>query len=543
MSTLTDVSTPERIPGEPLWIAPTMQITAGRDPLGMQTITIDRIMPTLVPGILALSRRARYFSFYPFLLYEYWQRRLPPNMQSLSAFIKRREYEYALAVQLCPRGCGSEPTGAVGKERAGPAARELRETYTRDESVESHLGGYGLYYRTPLLDLRIVAREGTARTDSEQPIPIDVLTNENANNLARAFQATIADTTYYRDYMFNDRPIPIDVLEELAEHACLCRLDDAPEEQSLIHAAIIGGLNDQDVPGARQRRRSFGLFLSLVPNAPDIVDHDDSFRAAIWVRFENLSQKDGTYANAVSQWAALVAKEYLQEGISSIWAHICRTGLTTQPVGGFSPEQLAELLHSNLVSQRELSLPAGVLNVSGDMPLSDFSEQLLEATSTFTLEELRGWSVEQNSAIAGLALILVLYDRLPDPESAPEGWRRFGVQRSDHQPGLLGFGRQLSTYMLESPTVSDTLAWIARYFVIVPHESLAYSKLPNFTFRFRWEQGLLNFYDIGVGRFGLTDIRRDAMSRITEDLGMWEGGPDWAGLTLVGDEFVEETFS
>ena len=31
------------------------------------TITQDRIMPVLVPGLLALSNRARYFTFHPFL--------------------------------------------------------------------------------------------------------------------------------------------------------------------------------------------------------------------------------------------------------------------------------------------------------------------------------------------------------------------------------------------------------------------------------------------------------------------------------------------
>jgi hypothetical protein len=66
-------------PGAPQWIRPSLNVTPGRDPLGLQTITLDRIMPRLLPGILVLSQRARYFSLHAFLLNEYQRRRLPLN--------------------------------------------------------------------------------------------------------------------------------------------------------------------------------------------------------------------------------------------------------------------------------------------------------------------------------------------------------------------------------------------------------------------------------------------------------------------------------
>ena len=73
----------------------------GPDPLGLMTITEDRVMPILLPGVLALSRRARYFSFYPFLLDEYARAGLRSTRRSLSSFITRREYEFAVAAHLC----------------------------------------------------------------------------------------------------------------------------------------------------------------------------------------------------------------------------------------------------------------------------------------------------------------------------------------------------------------------------------------------------------------------------------------------------------
>ena len=194
--------------GEPSWIERSLNVKAGRDPLGLQTITLDRIMPILLPGILVLSRRARYFTLFPFLLREYERLRLDPTNEGLSEFVKRREFEYAVAVQLCPNGCGAISAGAVGKDRAAPALnQQVRDAVPRQESVQSFLGGYGLYYRSPLIDLGIVIPKGTPIGD--QVTPVDVLAREDrAQALADAFAEATADTKYAREHMLGTDPIP-----------------------------------------------------------------------------------------------------------------------------------------------------------------------------------------------------------------------------------------------------------------------------------------------------------------------------------------------
>jgi hypothetical protein len=52
----------------PAWIESDLSVVNGRDPLGLDAIATYRIMPELLPGILQLSRRARYFSFFAYLL-------------------------------------------------------------------------------------------------------------------------------------------------------------------------------------------------------------------------------------------------------------------------------------------------------------------------------------------------------------------------------------------------------------------------------------------------------------------------------------------
>lgn len=232
---LRALEAPQTHPGTPEWIRESLNVKPGRDPLGLMTITQDRILPQLLPGILVLSARARYFSYYAFLLSEYERRRLPASESAQSDYIRRREYEFGVALEFCPRQCGAP--GLVGRMRTGPAARGLETMLKRGESVESFRGGYGLYYRTPLAELGIAVRTGTLLGDD--PTPIDVLArSERSQALGQHFRSAIERTTYYREHMHGTDAIPRPVLEELAETACLCRLDHFQTERDALREAV-----------------------------------------------------------------------------------------------------------------------------------------------------------------------------------------------------------------------------------------------------------------------------------------------------------------
>jgi hypothetical protein len=81
MESLALVEEADRPTGLPEWIARSLNVKPGRDPIGLQTITLDRIMPILLPGILVLSRRARYFTFFPFLLQTFRELQLPRRVR------------------------------------------------------------------------------------------------------------------------------------------------------------------------------------------------------------------------------------------------------------------------------------------------------------------------------------------------------------------------------------------------------------------------------------------------------------------------------
>lgn len=540
MASLIAVEEAPPQPGAPQWIQPSLNVTPGRDPLGLQTITLDRIMPRLLPGILVLSQRARYFSLHAFLLNEYQHRRLPLNNTDLSSFIKLREFEYAVAVQLCPHGCGERSVGMVGKNRAAPTVQEYAAAIPRRESVESPLGGYGLYYRSPMIDMGMVVPRGS--TLGEAVTPIDILDpNGSGPALADAFGSAITDTAYFREHMFGTSAIPREALEELAERACLCRLPDYPNEQALLRHALFEPPAPGYAEATKQRCRGFALLLRELESEPDAAVSNGAFMQAVWDDFLADPVGDGSLRRTVAEWAALAAKDWWQESLSSVWSHFLR--VAALPSDGLSPQELDTVLSTELIPAGPIHVLGRVLDVGPETSTTALADAVAAGTADVPLEELRLWAAETDTAAAGLFLFFALRARIPTQASASTGWLEIGAQSSERQPSFLGFLYRFDRHLEAQPTLAQTMVWLTRRFVITAHEQIAYSKLPEFTFRFRWEEGRLRFYTLGLGRFRLADIRREAMAHISEDVGLWQGMGGVPELTSFGRQFTEQAFS
>ena len=550
MTEAIDPGGPEGLPvpvsGAPEWLESTLNVTAGRDPLGFQTITTDRIIPRLVPGILALSRRARYFSFYAFLIDDYQRRQLGASNNGLSAFMKRREFELAVAVELCPVGHATEAVASNGRQRAGPVVSRGDASFRRNESVDSYLGGYGLYYRSTMVDLGLVAPRGTPFGEGEGATPIDVLwpNDKRAEALASAFRSAIADTEYFNRYYTSDHDIPRDVLIEYARKACLCRLAEFPDERRIIREVLLIGSIGQPVADVERRREAFAYLLWLAEQDERVVRHDGAFRDRIWeVHERGLTATSQSLRMTGARWAALTAKEFAQEGISSIWARVCQIGLAASGANGIPAAALDELLIEPLVKPSMLEPFERPIPVKPDTPTTELRAAILAATVGQSLEAARSWAVRDGSAVAGLALLLCVDARVTDMGKQPPGWSEITAQDGQHQPGLAHLSLRLAEHLQTHPTLLATMSWIVRTLVIWPHELIAYTKLPQSTFRFRWESGRLRFYDLRPERFGMTDNRRDSLGRLGADIGLLEWTAAGAVPTTEGRAFIAEVFA
>lgn len=277
---------------EPLvrWLEPSLEDTAGRDPLGPNTITLDRILPDLIPAILQISDRARYFSIYPWMLWQFGERRLAANPAELDQFIRRREFELCLAMKLCPH---CDAPGAIGSKTVGPRVNAGDDPFDRGVSIQTAMGGFGLYYRSPLKALGAIAPAGTPLGPEQIPTPIEVLAQDDlARELAETFHASIEGTAYYRDYERTSEPMPRAVMEELAEQVCLCRLPFKQEEQDAIHRLLFEPRSDAVAEECAARREAFAVFLAQVAENKKSAFHNAEFWRSLIANFHARPHED-----------------------------------------------------------------------------------------------------------------------------------------------------------------------------------------------------------------------------------------------------------
>lgn len=507
--------------GTPQWVRSSLRIQDGRDPLGLQTTTQDRLTPVLLPGLLELSNRARYFSFHLFLLSEYRRRKLPMDRRAFSQFVKRREYEFGLAVRLCEH-CDTSP---VGSQRVRPAVAASPDMYERGESVKSDLGGYGLYYRSPLIAFGAVWPAGTELVSTDQSLPIDVVDDHEAvREVAESFAEAVGQTRYITQYFLTDDPIPSSVLQEYATVACLCRLSEHLRERTALRRLLLTPLHESMSDEVEWRRRAVAHYLTIVDADATTVEDEHRFRTHLWAPPVVLSEVHRAVAD---RWAALVAKDVVQDALCSIWTAFLEHGRAS---AGWDPIAGSDL---RLIVDAMCNDPE--LGLHQDARWAD-----VDRKDGVDLEALRAWTEARSDATSGLLAFDAAMTAVAG-RSGP-GWLATARIGSAWQPSLVDMQHRWAAHLATRPTVSDSLWWVVRHHVISVHERIAYSKMPEFTFRFRSEPAGLRFFNLWPGRFILAAIRHRPLGLLTGDLGYWSGDGE-PSLTSDGRSLVAEVLS
>lgn len=521
----------------PQWIARMYPPKVGRDHLGLGSVSSDQILPVLSPDINVLTFHPRYHSFYTFLLDEFWQRDLPRSYAAWVRFYRPREFIFSLGAYLCDQPEHGEMHNIVGGQKTeGLAARKEPMYDTTFDYIKSDLGGYGLYYRSVIMQLGLVLPGGRGL-----PLPVDVPT-ETGKRLAEAFRSAVRDTAYYRKYFDQDAThVPQDVIRAYIRSACLCQaqLPTAPDRLLLLDTFLHAGA---DPVG---RRATFCLLLDLAVQTQGFNVDEDVFRQLLFFRAaDNGAQyaPRASVTDAFQRWRLYQAREYYAYALNALWYHLCAWGLARQ--GDIRPLSL-DALYTYLEQALDFAALAARLQItpptlhagSDFRALLDWLRQLVgvgatgdfDAACTLSapLHEHRLYRLaEQDRSapevmVAGMLVLLTLtYLRFDRPERWGEADWDVSRMGTDGRLSVDGFVRTLQRKLRSGPvTIGEIARWLLEDYVILQHQLVATGKLPENTFRFQREGQRLHFYPL-ENRLDFMNSRFDALSTTLHELGL-----------------------
>jgi hypothetical protein len=544
----------------PFWTEKLYRPSGGQDHLGLGSVSSDRILRLLVPGINVLTVHPRYWSFYSFVLDEFWRRRLPRTRRSFAGFYRPCESIYAVAAYLCDQPeheMHGPMRGVVGTDKARPyAAQAPAEFDPMYPYIDSDLGGYGLYYGTTMAATGLVIP-----ALPQAGVPFDAPTPAG-QRVAAAFREAIAGTAYYREYFGHpDRPVPAGVVLEYARAGCLCQLqtDSAPDRPLLRDVFCYGG----DPEEATLRRATLRFFLDLSAVIDGIRIDQDTFRQLIY--FRDLG--DGRpyvpraeVARTARRWRLYQAREYYSLALNQLWALLCAWG-TGRSAAGATSVPAAELWSwlDNALDfgpvGRELG--AGDPGISSPAPLADLARWVATVAGTsagiddiwpqhsaLTEHRLSAWRAaptdDPRLAAAMIALLLLIRERVGRPAQQIQIGEDMDILAAGgaERLAMTRFFDRARRAITAGVTVGEFARSLVLDFVIRQHERVAMSKLPDDTFRFRRDGDRLRFSTLRA-EAGFNDSRFTAVSTIVAELGLAGGlqsadhAPTSAGTNLL----------
>jgi hypothetical protein len=531
------------VTAQPQWIARMFPGKVGRDHLGLGSVSSDQILPSLSPGINVLTLHPRYFSFYVFLLDEFWQREYPRSDAAFSEFYRPRECIFSIGAHLCDQPEHDLVRTIIGSQKTYGLAAQRRAAYDPGFNyIKSPLGGYGLYYRSVMAELEVIYPGGPGL-----PYPLDV-PSERGRMLAATFREAIQHTTYYREYFSHPaQPVPLAGIIEYLRAACLCQLQcpSAPDRPLLLDIFLHGG----DKDAAAVRRATLRMCLEIAEQTNGVIINQEQFRQLLFFR---AALGGATYQPCEAvlatflRWRLYQAREYYAFALNALWYYLCDWGIRQNgdlrpvPIEQFWQHLETLLRFDSIAELLALSLPDPPLGPNSGLTrlLAWLCDLIAASEGDFddrcTLQSpihehiLYALAINAHDGSADIrllvpAMVIMLalgYLRF----GSPGRWLQpeWGISRmgADGRLSLDGFVKALRRRLEQRAlNLFEFARWIYEEYVILQHQIVATGKLPDNTFRFQREGNQLRFYKL-FNSLTFNDSRFDALSTTAHELGL-----------------------
>ena len=509
----------------------------GQDHLGLGSVSSDRILPSLSPGINVLTIHPRYWSFYSWVLDDFWATDLPRTRSAFRDFYRPREALFAMACHVCDAPEHKTlVANVVGTRRVRPRAGDA-DFDPQFDYIKEALGGYGLYYRSAMELTGALIVAGPANGfPFDAPTPI-------GRALAAAFRDAMSGTRLAATLERGDLAalVPRDVLVEFARAACLCQLRMAESHDlPLLQDLFLHSGTPHEITS---RSETLRMLLDLSRCRSSEAIGQDDFRQIIYFRELENSQYEPRVelVDVARRWRVYQGREYFGYVFNRLLRWVSRrglaetdAGLTLLPLSGLW-KLVAQALDGSATDPHVgLALP----EVDASTRVADFLNALTEEVDVGVsadavwprhegLDEHVLYQACQDidtddgrTLIALVALILLLRERFGLPKRGAEFGREQSLlaEGGALRNGMARFMRLLNQRLLRNPAIAELARWLIEDFVIVQHERVATAKLPDDTYRVRRVGDSLRFFAQETPA-GFNDSRFLALSTTVHELG------------------------
>jgi hypothetical protein len=531
------------------WVVPATPIR-GLDHLGVQG-PCEALYAQLLPGITNVTDRARYYSFYPWLLRSFEQRYRDHSLDEFRLFLRRAECLFALIAIRHARIAGDQNDALHGLGMVGRLALlrippDLKSFELEDYAgldaphryFQNKLGGLGQYYFGPLRDLRIIDYV----SQGENSLPgYDKI---RGSLLADAFGAAVPENAFFR--VLESGRVRWTDLDGLSDF-CPCALHKNKTERNVLLDLFFARSDTHKSPEASNRRASLALILDLLNRTSAIPGYsfENVFRAAAYTAYLPDQTKwdvPAPLAAAQRGWGTYQRNELfslaLQALFSATLARIeyryrgrLRTAADAADVcAELLPRKGRDRLVVDTVSELKSSLPP------------------IEAWQDERHEMQRGWRILEteidNDTLPALLdhstqVLLSLLARSADANP----YREFDFDPdyfAARELHLVSFGSAWETTWANM-TVEEWVRWLAVHWGIQRHLSVALRKLrgeQRDTFRIRPLEHELRVVEIPPP--AATIPRLGKAFQVLRDLNLTRPDEDgWPHLTSAGRVVME----
>ncbi|NWD79927.1 hypothetical protein HX891_06040 [Pseudomonas reactans] len=384
------------------WLKPP-NASGGIDHLGTQAPCV-MIYGQLLPGITNVTDRARYYSFYPWLVWSYDQRYAKNDYNHFVERFRRADCLFTLIAeqhaQVTDHNNERHGVAMVGRTKLVPSLASLKageplrlSLYATTEETPqryfmNRLGGLSQYYAGTLADLQLMESSGRSWS---------FYSSQYGAPLAQSVDASVPGERFWQ-VVEND----LVTLEELDELSAFCACNVAGslcEHQQLTDIFFDTG-NRYSEEGT-QRRRSLGLIQQLAESLPNGWDlTEDVFRGCVYsatlpngAPWEIPDALQSTQAH----WAVYVRNDVMSVAFQTILA-ICLQEL--------QPQSAAQrrVFHSVEMFADWFAGSATVAGVLSNLGAGSFGD--LVASSRANAPALTDWTNDAHEIQLGWQLIV-----------------------------------------------------------------------------------------------------------------------------------------